>query len=54
MSSAKSNSIYFVRVFPIIIIEPVANVNAVGGEGGEEVIEVCLVGTATGIATPLI
>jgi hypothetical protein len=54
ISSAKSNCRYLVRVLAIRgIVEAIVNF-CVGGEGGEEVIEVSLIGTVSGVVSTVV
>ena len=54
ISSTESNCIYLVRVLAISgIVEPIINCG-VGVEGGEELIEVFLIDTVTGVVTIIV
>jgi hypothetical protein len=51
ISSTKPNRKYLVRVLAVSgMVEPMVNFS-VGREGEEEVIEVCLIGTISGVVT---
>ena len=50
-SPLQSPSEYFVRAFAIRkIVEPIVNF-CIGGEGGEDLFEVCIVGTVACVVT---
>lgn len=55
ISSTKSAGIHCVRLLTIKgVVVSVVDFSTVGGEGREEVIEVCLVDTVTGVVTLLV